>query len=188
MKITMKITMKIFLAFFIDGSYLRVRVRVRVSWIGTAATSLYPILLHRRNRRKTITEITKESNGCWFSGRTNDWPNSQECCLIKPKGQGYSAHRWARTSSHLLLKGWERKSKGLQASARLGPKQLSKRFKSRRKPWYRHLFCDRWASVQAVQLGTELSSKRREKGWSNALSIWHGSLATPIDFASHAPA
>ena len=97
--------------------------------------------------------------------------------MIKPKGQGYSAHRWARTSSHHLLKGWERKSKGLLASARLGPKQLSKRFKSRGKPWYRHLFCDRWASVQAVQLGTELSSKRREKGWSNALSIWHGSLA-----------
>jgi len=49
------------------------RVRVRVSWIGTAATSLYPILLHRRNRRKTITEITKESNGCCSpEGQTTD--------------------------------------------------------------------------------------------------------------------
>ena len=54
------------------GVRVRATFRVRVSWIGTAATSLYPILLHRRNRRKTITEITKESNGCLFSGRTND--------------------------------------------------------------------------------------------------------------------
>ena len=50
-----------------------VRVRATFSWIGTAATSLYPILLHRRNRRKTITEITKESNGCCSpEGQTTD--------------------------------------------------------------------------------------------------------------------